>query len=148
MRVEITVKSESTEQSRVTLDGRTQVIVIGRHGACELQSLSPSVSRRHAEFSWDGSRLVIKDLQSTTGTYVNDRRVDHAEVGLGDEVRCGQVQLSVKFVGHDSEGSRKGQGNTMVLEAYAPKDNAVQRQTTAPEMSASERAQREQDTTL
>lgn len=46
-----------------------------------------TVSRRHAEIRMDGDRLVVRDVGSANGTFVNDRRLvpsaDH-EVHAGD----------------------------------------------------------------
>ncbi|OFV79435.1 MAG: hypothetical protein A2Y78_09410 [Acidobacteria bacterium RBG_13_68_16] len=48
-----------------------------------------TVSRRHAEVKWDGHELVVEDLGSSGGTFVNDVRVQHAVVQPGDVLRLG-----------------------------------------------------------
>lgn len=50
------------------------------------------VSRRHAELSITGSRLSVKDLNSTNGTYVNDEKTEPGKqrlLGRGDRISLG-----------------------------------------------------------
>lgn len=39
--------------------------------------------------------LHVEDLDSTNGTFVNDRRVDRAVLSNGDRLRIGRVELAV-----------------------------------------------------
>jgi pSer/pThr/pTyr-binding forkhead associated (FHA) protein len=39
--------------------------------------------------------LHVEDLDSTNGTFVNDRRVDKAVLTTGDRLRIGRVELAV-----------------------------------------------------
>jgi pSer/pThr/pTyr-binding forkhead associated (FHA) protein len=39
--------------------------------------------------------LHVEDLDSTNGTFVNDRRVDRAVLTTGDRLRIGRVELAV-----------------------------------------------------
>jgi ABC transport system ATP-binding/permease protein len=57
---------------------------------------APLVSRLHCRFTSaeDGS-LVVEDLRSTNGTYVNGHRVERSVLGDGDRVRVGRVELTV-----------------------------------------------------
>jgi pSer/pThr/pTyr-binding forkhead associated (FHA) protein len=54
-----------------------------------------TVSRHHAAFACESARLWVKDLGSTNGTYVNGKRVEHAELFPGDEVIIGRFHLVV-----------------------------------------------------
>jgi diguanylate cyclase (GGDEF)-like protein len=45
------------------------------------------VSRRHAEISFDGEKVTLRDLGSTNGTYVNGRRIsEEVEIQAGDHI--------------------------------------------------------------
>jgi hypothetical protein len=58
-------------------------------------SLDPAVSRRHAVLRRDGERIVLADLGSQNGTFLNDAMVDVAEVRDGDIVTVGRTRLVV-----------------------------------------------------
>ncbi|WP_433065223.1 FHA domain-containing protein [Dactylosporangium sp. CS-033363] len=56
----------------------------------------PSVSRVHAAIEVHGGRLVVRDLNSSNGTYVNGRRITGpVPVGEGDIVAFGQVETQL-----------------------------------------------------
>lgn len=49
------------------------------------------ISRRHAEFRYEDGKIIVEDLDSTNGTYVNGRRIESpTELKPGDSVRFGQ----------------------------------------------------------
>ncbi len=53
-----------------------------------------TISRRHAELTPDGGRWIIRDLQSSNGTFVNEERLDHELVLTpGDRVRAGDTVM-------------------------------------------------------
>jgi|SRR5436190_6500323 len=54
-----------------------------------------SVSRHHAELTRDGSRIEVRDLGSTNGTWVNAARVSLATIHAGDEIAFGTIHLEV-----------------------------------------------------
>jgi hypothetical protein len=54
-----------------------------------------TVSRHHAAFHIQGGRLLLEDLGSTNGTYVNGRLAEKVELSPGDEVIIGRFRLVV-----------------------------------------------------
>ncbi len=64
---------------------------IGRSSKCDIQIDQESVSRNHAVITNDGKRVLIRDLGSTNGTYVNDSPVAEYEVHNGDYVKIGRT---------------------------------------------------------
>src|SRR3989338_2415787 len=66
-------------------------IIIGRGEAVELRVDEKSVSREHAEVAVDpkNDEVLITDLRSTNGTYVNDVPVDSVVLKEGDIIRLG-----------------------------------------------------------
>lgn len=67
-------------------------IVIGRSSDVEICIDTPHISRRHAVLKIDGSKIVLEDLGSTNGTFVNDVQVNQPIVlKEGDHVRCGKT---------------------------------------------------------
>ena len=53
-------------------------MVIGRDPATEICLADESISRRHAKLTRRGDAVLLTDLGSANGTYLNDRRVDQA----------------------------------------------------------------------
>jgi two-component system cell cycle response regulator len=66
--------------------------VVGRSPKTNLQLDEEEVSRNHAVFTNDGGRVLVRDLGSTNGTYVNDViiRGDHT-LREGDLVKVGRT---------------------------------------------------------
>ncbi len=53
-----------------------------------------TVSREHVVFTTlDSGRLVVRDLGSLNGTYVNNVRVDEKALDSGDEIQIGKFKL-------------------------------------------------------
>jgi hypothetical protein len=69
--------------------------VLGRDPGCDVVLNDTKCSRRHAVVEEKGDRLVVSDLGSANGIYVNGRRVDHAVIAPGDAVKLGDVELRI-----------------------------------------------------
>ena len=65
--------------------------VIGRSSKVDIQIDEESISRNHAVIELDGDELVIRDLKSTNGTFVNDRPVEKRGLRDGDQVKIGRT---------------------------------------------------------
>ncbi|MEQ1824877.1 MAG: FHA domain-containing protein [Pirellula sp.] len=73
--------------------------VLGRDASCGLCIDHESVSRKHCQFQHNSEgTLVVKDLESMNGTYVNDVRVQHRALMPGDIVQAGALRMEVIFV--------------------------------------------------
>ncbi len=68
-------------------------IFIGRHRHCDVVIDDPAVSRWHLEISYDGEAWEARDLASTNGTFVWNRRISAAEARPGDVLRVGASAL-------------------------------------------------------
>jgi diguanylate cyclase (GGDEF)-like protein len=64
-------------------------LVVGRGEDCTIQIQDHSVSRRHARIEHDPDGFHVHDLQSTNGTFVNDRPVTDTLLHDGDYLRVG-----------------------------------------------------------
>jgi pSer/pThr/pTyr-binding forkhead associated (FHA) protein len=54
------------------------------------------VSRLHCRFTLGlDNLLIVEDLDSTNGTWVNGRKVDRAPLAAGDAVKVGRVEFRV-----------------------------------------------------
>ena len=54
------------------------------------------VSRLHCRLEAGENNLQVIDLESTNGTYVNDKRIERARLKSGDRLRVGRVELKVE----------------------------------------------------
>ncbi len=68
---------------------------IGRSSGAEFMLDAPLVSRLHCQLSANEQVLEVKDLDSTNGTFVNDRRITSAKLHPGDRLKVGRVELKV-----------------------------------------------------
>ena len=53
------------------------------------------VSRTHCRLGGADDELVVENLSSTNGTFVNDRQVERSILKMGDRLRTGRVELTV-----------------------------------------------------
>ncbi|MFN0107857.1 MAG: SpoIIE family protein phosphatase [Blastocatellia bacterium] len=65
------------------------VFTIGRKAENDLQLLSDTVSRQHAEVQYNGETYYLVDVGSKRGTYVNDQRIDRCALHHQDRLRIG-----------------------------------------------------------
>jgi hypothetical protein len=72
-------------------------ILIGR-GDVEVPLGDRKISRRHASLEvYGASCVLLKDLGSTNGTFVNGARAASAELQDGDVIRLGETTLQVSI---------------------------------------------------
>jgi hypothetical protein len=67
---------------------------IGRDPSNDIVLVANGISRRHAIVTIEGSKVLLTDLGSTNGTYVNTKRIQQAALKAGDEVFIGSAILS------------------------------------------------------
>jgi len=80
-----------------------QRCIIGKDADCEVTLPGWRVSRRHAEIFVSNERVFVRDLESTFGTLVNQRKLEQAEpVGDDDQIRIGSHQLRVQWRRQDA----------------------------------------------
>lgn len=74
----------------------TPKCVIGRGDDCHLKPQSDAVSRRHCVIITTDNEVVVRDLNSRNGTYVNGERVGEESVLLdGDVLRVGPLEFEL-----------------------------------------------------
>src|SRR5262245_44344987 len=71
--------------------------IIGRRTDCGLRIPSPLVSRQHCELKCAGTRLVVRDLGSSNGTFVNGIKVKQKELKSGDTLGVGPITFIVQL---------------------------------------------------
>lgn len=76
-------------------------VTIGRAEDCKLRVPLAAVSRHHCELVEDDDELLIRDLKSSNGTFVNKERVVRdRELVPGDLISVGPIVFVVRIDGH------------------------------------------------
>jgi predicted component of type VI protein secretion system len=71
------------------------ILLLGRHGECDVQLNSRKVSRRHCCIAQVKDYLVVRDLGSTNGVRINGHRVLEGKLQAGDELTVGNFRYQV-----------------------------------------------------
>ena len=72
------------------------VKTIGRASGADFILDVALVSRVHCRLTATDGHVVVEDLSSTNGTFVNDKKVDRANLASGDRLRVGRVELTIE----------------------------------------------------
>lgn len=66
---------------------------VGRSQSADIMLDDISVSRRHAVFTRADAGMIVQDVGSLNGTYVNQKLIDRRQLQFGDEVQIGKFRL-------------------------------------------------------
>jgi len=83
--------TESTGQEVFPL--KSGMNIIGRSSECDIQISNPTVSKRHASIEHLPDRVIIRDLGSKSGTFVNNKQITEQDLRFGDFFRLGAVSI-------------------------------------------------------
>ncbi|MFZ5912065.1 MAG: FHA domain-containing protein [Chloroflexota bacterium] len=72
-----------------------------------------AVSRFHAEIRYEDGKYVLYDKQSTSGTYVNSKKIDRCVLNSGDLISLATVQIM--FVNNNARLADISRGTTRSL---------------------------------
>ena len=84
-----------------TLRGKSTVI--GRGEDCALRVPLLAVSRRHCELIKGDNEVRVRDLASSNGTYVNNKRINETVLGPGDRLSVGPIVLTLQVDGKPAQ---------------------------------------------
>lgn len=83
---------EDDETHSVVLTAKP--IVMGRSSSCDIKLSDDKISSRHLAIKLNkANRVIIKDLGSTNGTYLNGLKVDESYLMIADQLMIGAVSL-------------------------------------------------------
>ena len=78
-----------------TFELNVERTTVGRVEDNAFQIADPSVSSHHAEILLRGTDIVIKDLDSTNGSFINGEKISETVLRPGQVLRFGQVELKL-----------------------------------------------------
>jgi predicted component of type VI protein secretion system len=96
MQVKLKVMAGSHAGTEISVT--TDKFFIGRSESCNLRPKSESVSRKHCIIALRENKVLVQDLNSRNGTFVNEKRLppDKAKVlAGGDKLRVGKLEFEV-----------------------------------------------------
>src|SRR2546427_6235886 len=94
------------------MTGRTHELnvdktTIGRVEDNTFQISEPSVSSHHCELLLRGADVVVRDLQSTNGTFINGEKVSESVLKPGQILRLGQIEMRLETGDASTTGTAK-----------------------------------------
>lgn len=93
---------------------KTDKITVGRVEDNSFQVSDPSVSSHHCEILLKGTEVIVRDLNSTNGTFINGKELKgEAAIPAGQVLRLGQVEIRVE--GIESGPVKKAVDRTQVI---------------------------------
>ena len=78
-----------------TFEVNVERTTVGRVEDNTFQIADPSVSSHHAEILLRGPELLIRDIGSTNGTFINGDKITEAVLKPGQTLRFGQVEIKI-----------------------------------------------------
>lgn len=69
--------------------------LIGRAPQCSIKLVSPGVSKEHTEVSVFNDKILVTDLKSSNGTYINGIRIQNGLMRLGDKLGIHDILVDV-----------------------------------------------------
>jgi len=91
-------------------------VIIGRSSDLDMVLVEDMVSRKHAKISTQGGQVIIQDLGSTNGTFVNGEKIKRVRLREGDRILIGTsiIKLVTGGVGGDGEPLVATEGEPVV----------------------------------
>jgi len=75
---------------------KTEKTTVGRVSDNSFEIPEASVSSHHAELHLRGNEVLVKDLDSTNGTFINGEKVSEAVLKPGQILRLGMVEMRLE----------------------------------------------------
>jgi hypothetical protein len=93
MSVRLTLVLSGRTVERFEFDDSFSRLKVGRAEDCEVRIDNLGVSRHHCEISRQNGFVVLRDLNSNNGTFVNGNKVDAHNLNTGDVITIGKYTL-------------------------------------------------------
>ena len=74
---------------------KVDTTTVGRVEDNAFQIADPSVSSHHCEILLQGNDVVIRDLNSTNGSFINGEKITESVLKPGQTLRLGQIELRI-----------------------------------------------------
>lgn len=75
----------------------------GRKDDCSIRIPLSTVSRHHASIELSSTEALLKDLDASNGTFLNNHRIQQSRLSSGDQIMIGPVIFTVQIDGKPSD---------------------------------------------
>ena len=75
---------------------QTGLVTLGREEDCEISIDSPGISKKHAQITVREEDLVLEDLNSSNGTFIEGRQIKKEKIKEGDRVVLSDVIFEIR----------------------------------------------------
>ncbi len=90
------------------------VTTIGRSLESEIVVQDEHVSRKHAQIRYENNEYILYDLDSTGGTFLNNKKITRSVLHVGNIITLTTVPMV--FVGEEHNLKVRTEGDTSTLE--------------------------------
>jgi hypothetical protein len=118
---QLTIEIGPSAGASFTVENRATV---GRLKSNEIPIKDGSVSREHARLLVQGNRLLVRDLESANGTFVNEQKIQSGEVHHGDTLRIGKIVLRVTRTGAEAGSPPPPAGDAPPAPSASPRTSS------------------------
>jgi pSer/pThr/pTyr-binding forkhead associated (FHA) protein len=98
-----------------TYELKAEKTTVGRLDDNAFQIPDPSVSSHHCEIILKGEEVLIRDLNSTNGSFINSEQITEAMLKPGQVVRFGQIDVRLEATQPVGPSGKKILDKTMVI---------------------------------
>ena len=98
-----------------TYELKVEKTTVGRVEDNSFQIPETSVSSHHAEIHLRGNEVLIKDLNSTNGTFINGEKISEAVLKPGQILRLGMIEMRLESGEPAANVSKKPLDQTRVI---------------------------------
>jgi pSer/pThr/pTyr-binding forkhead associated (FHA) protein len=100
-----------------TLELKVDKTTIGRVEDNTFPLTEPSVSSHHCEVVLRGADIVVRDLNSTNGTFINGEKITESVLKPGQILRLGQIEMRLEVEGATAApAAKKPVDSTLVMQ--------------------------------
>jgi len=83
---------------KLAVDLHDGIYIVGRDDRADIVIADHTVSGQHAEVHIQGDRAIVRDLNSSNGTFINGSRMTESrDVSPSDDIRFGAARVAIEF---------------------------------------------------
>src|SRR5262249_53664415 len=88
------------------------IALVGRSSICDVRVRAPDVSKQHCRITVESGEVLVEDLGSFNGTFVNGQRIKQSGLSDGDRLGIADHEFLLHIRRNDHDSSKFGQGRS------------------------------------